>query len=120
MARSRSKKFTADAPFASPFQGLPRYARMVLDVVDAIPEGTVRAYGHIAEELGEGGPRQVAQVMAAYGSEVPWHRVVRADGWCAPEVGSRQVPLLEQEGIRFVTGTWRIVVDQRPRRPNAF
>jgi methylated-DNA-protein-cysteine methyltransferase related protein len=118
MARPRSKKASVDAPYASPWQGLPRYARLVLDVVDSIPEGTVRAYGHIAKELGEGGPRQVAQVMAAYGDEVPWHRVVRADGSCAPEVAQRQVPLLQDEGICFVSGTWRIVPDQRPQRPN--
>lgn len=89
---------------------------MVLDVVDAIPPGTVRSYGDIAEELGEGGPRQVAQVMSAYGDEVPWHRVVRADGSCAPEVAQRQMPLLQEEGVRFVPGTWRVVTGQRPLR----
>ena len=85
----------------SKFQGLPEYARKVLDVVDAIPAGRVLAYGDIAEWLGEGGPRQVARVMAQHGHEVPWHRVLRADGSCAAEVAQRQLPLLHREGVRF-------------------
>jgi alkylated DNA nucleotide flippase Atl1 len=110
----RATRLAPHDPASSPFQGLPRFARLVLDVVDAIAPGTVRSYGDIAEELGEGGPRQVAQVMSSYGEEVPWHRVLRADGTCAPEVASRQMPLLQDEGVRFVPGTWRVVPEQRP------
>jgi alkylated DNA nucleotide flippase Atl1 len=89
----------ARTPATSRFQGLPHYARRVLDVVDAIPAGRVMAYGDIAEWLGEGGPRQVATVMATYGQEVPWHRVLRADGTCAAQVAMRQLPLLRDEGV---------------------
>lgn len=85
----------------SRFQGLPEYARRVLDVVDAIPYGKVMAYGDIAAWLGEGGPRQVAKIMSRYGEESPWHRVLRADGTCAAEVGQRQLPLLRGEGVPF-------------------
>jgi methylated-DNA-protein-cysteine methyltransferase related protein len=113
------QRLKPEAPAASSFQGLPRYARLILDLVDAIPPGTVRCYGELAEELGEGGPRQVAQVMSAYGDEVPWHRVVKADGTCAPAVAMRQVPLLQDEGVRFVPGTVRIVAEQRPIKPAA-
>jgi alkylated DNA nucleotide flippase Atl1 len=59
---------------------LPRYAELVLDVIDTIPPGRVLAYGDIAELVGEGGPRQVGAVMSRYGSMVPWWRVVHADG----------------------------------------
>jgi alkylated DNA nucleotide flippase Atl1 len=39
------------------------------------------AYGDVAAALQQGGgPRQVGTVMARFGSGVPWHRVVRADG----------------------------------------
>ncbi len=69
--------------------------------MDTIPFGRVMAYGEIAEWLGEGGPRQVAKIMSRYGDEVPWHRVVRADGTCAAEVGQRQLPLLRSEGVPF-------------------
>jgi alkylated DNA nucleotide flippase Atl1 len=56
------------------------YASRVLDVVDAIPAGTVMSYGDVAEFLGDGGPRQVGRVMALWGGGVAWWRVVHADG----------------------------------------
>ena len=56
------------------------YIERVLSAVEAIPPGRVCAYSDIAELLGEGGPRQVGQVMARYGAAVAWWRVVRADG----------------------------------------
>ena len=56
------------------------YASRVLDVVDAIPEGSVMSYGDVAELLGDGGPRQVGRVMAMWGGGVAWWRVVHADG----------------------------------------
>ncbi len=62
--------------------GLPTpYAEAVLDLVARIPRGRVMAYGDVAAALQQGGgPRQVGTVMARFGSGVPWHRVVRADG----------------------------------------
>jgi alkylated DNA nucleotide flippase Atl1 len=60
------------------------FARAVLDVVDRIPRGKVMAYGDVAEYLGIGSPRTVGMVMARHGGEVPWHRVVMADGRPAP------------------------------------
>jgi alkylated DNA nucleotide flippase Atl1 len=59
------------------------------------------SYGDIAEYLGEGGPRQVARVMSTYGNEVPWHRVLRADGTCASQVANRQIELLRRERVEF-------------------
>ena len=43
----------------------------------------------------------IGSIMSRYGDEVPWHRVVRADGTCAAEVGQRQLPLLRSEGVPF-------------------
>lgn len=60
------------------------FARAVLDVVDRIPRGTVMSYGDVAEYLGRGSPRTVGMVMARHGGEVPWHRVVMADGSLPP------------------------------------
>jgi alkylated DNA nucleotide flippase Atl1 len=67
--------------------GLPTpYAEAVLDLVERIPPGRAMAYGDVAAALQRGGgPRQVGTVMARFGSGVPWHRVVRADG--RPAVG---------------------------------
>jgi alkylated DNA nucleotide flippase Atl1 len=71
----------------------------VLDAVDAIPPGKVMAYSDVAEYVGKGTGRSVGTIMAAHGHEVPWHRVVRADGSCAPEVRDRQVALLRVDGV---------------------
>lgn len=89
-----------DDPFARPDADAvtPRALR-VLEVVTSIPLGRVMSYGDIAAHLGGCGPRQVAKVMAAHGDEVPWWRVLRADGRCAPEVRDRQLAHLRREGV---------------------
>lgn len=60
------------------------YQEQVLAVVALIPAGRVMSYGDVAEYLGTGGPRQVGQVMARGGGDVPWWRVIRADGSAPP------------------------------------
>ncbi|RLV54676.1 cysteine methyltransferase [Aeromicrobium phragmitis] len=57
-----------------------RFTERVLARVEQIPPGQVLTFGLIAEDLGEGGPRQVGQVMSRVGHVVCWWRVVRADG----------------------------------------
>ena len=59
---------------------MEEYAQRVLEVVSRIPSGRVVAYGDIARALGAGGARNVGTVMSRYGSDVPWWRVIRADG----------------------------------------
>jgi len=56
------------------------FVAAVLDVVASIPEGHVMSYGDVAAAIGSRAARGVGQVMAYYGSEVPWWRVVRASG----------------------------------------
>lgn len=56
------------------------FVSRVLAVVENIPEGRVMAYGDVAAAIGSRAPRAVGQVMAYYGSDVPWWRVVRASG----------------------------------------
>jgi alkylated DNA nucleotide flippase Atl1 len=68
----------------------------VLDRIRAIPEGFVRAYGDISP----GAPRYAGTVLSrGHPDDVPWHRVVRADGSLAK--GARQRALLEAEGVPF-------------------
>ena len=68
----------------------------VLDRVRAIPEGKVAAYGDITP----GAPRHAGRVLSdSHEPDVPWHRVVRADGTLAK--GHRQRELLRAEGVRF-------------------
>jgi alkylated DNA nucleotide flippase Atl1 len=74
------------------------YAERVLDTADLIPPGKVMTYGDVAEWLGEGGPRQVGRVMALYGSDVPWWRVVRSDGVLLPGHELRALEAYRAEG----------------------
>jgi len=68
----------------------------VLERVRAIPEGKVAAYG----EITPGAPRHAGRVLSeSLEPDVPWWRVVRADGSLAK--GLRQKALLRAEGVRF-------------------
>ena len=63
-----------------PLDRVVPYAERVLAVVALIPPGTVMSYGDVAEYLGAGGPRQVGQVMSQGTGDLPWWRVLHADG----------------------------------------
>jgi alkylated DNA nucleotide flippase Atl1 len=56
------------------------FVSRVLAVVEEIPAGRVMSYGDVAAAIGTRAARGVGQVMAYYGSDVPWWRVVRASG----------------------------------------
>ena len=56
------------------------FVEAVLSYVETIPAGRVSTYGSVAENLGQGSARTVGQVMSTHGIEVPWWRVVRANG----------------------------------------
>ncbi len=68
----------------------------VLRRVRAIPEGFVATYGDVSP----GSPRYAGAVLfAADEPELPWWRVVRADGTLAK--GTRQRRRLLAEGVPF-------------------
>jgi methylated-DNA-protein-cysteine methyltransferase related protein len=70
--------------------------REILDRIRATPEGFVRTYGDISP----GAPRVGGAVLHACADpDVPWHRIVRADGSLAK--GRHQRRLLEAEGVPF-------------------
>jgi methylated-DNA-protein-cysteine methyltransferase related protein len=74
---------------------MDREARVLARIRDT-PPGFVRAYGDVSP----GAPRFAGAVLAACEDpEVPWHRIVRADGSLAK--GRRQRRLLEAEGVPF-------------------
>jgi methylated-DNA-protein-cysteine methyltransferase-like protein len=68
----------------------------VLERVRATPPGFVRTYGDVSP----GAPRFAGTVLFAnHDPDVPWYRIVRADGSLAK--GARQRALLEEEGVPF-------------------
>lgn len=69
----------------------PTFAENVLSAVDSIPPGHVMTYGDVAAVLGSRAARVVGQVMAYYGADAPWWRVVRASGH--PPAGHEQIAL---------------------------
>ena len=94
-------------------------AAAVLDAVRAIPPGETRGYGEVARAAGfPRGARLAARALAESSDpDLPWHRVLRADGRIALPPGSpgfdEQVARLRAEGIAVVDGRVRV---KRARR----
>jgi methylated-DNA-protein-cysteine methyltransferase-like protein len=65
----------------------------IVERIRAIPEGFVRTYGDIDPRA----PRFVGLVLSQADDDLPWQRVVRADG-SLPK-GARQRELLLREGV---------------------
>jgi methylated-DNA-protein-cysteine methyltransferase-like protein len=91
----------------------------VLAAVRLIPSGRVLTYGDVAEYVGTKAARNVGRILAASGEhegssdhdgsaqdedDLPWHRVVRADGSCAEHIRAEQMQRLRGEGVPFVRG----------------
>jgi methylated-DNA-protein-cysteine methyltransferase related protein len=68
----------------------------VLRRARSVPEGHVTTYG----DLCPGAPRFAGAVLSrCHDPDVPWQRIVRADGSLAQ--GARQRRLLDAEGVPF-------------------
>ena len=83
-----------------------RFAEQVYEIVAQIPPGKVVAYGQIAAILGRPrAAREVGWAMRNCPEELPWQRVVMADGSIA---GGGHASLrrarLEDEGVTFLPG----------------
>lgn len=100
-----------------PYQSPPNpqiYQEQVWTLVRQIPYGKVATYGQIAQmiPLPDGialpeykafGPRWVGDAMAACPNDVPWQRVINAQGKISDRPGAqRQRQRLEEEGVVFV------------------
>lgn len=69
-------------------------------VVASIPVGSVLAYGEVAARAGlPGRARLVGHILAEDGHDLPWHRVLRADGTPAPHLATEQLARLRAEGV---------------------
>jgi len=75
---------------------MPSREDRVLERIRNTPEGFVRAYGDVSP----GAPRFAGTVLSGNDDpDLPWWRIVRADGSLAK--GRRQRALLEAEGVPF-------------------
>jgi alkylated DNA nucleotide flippase Atl1 len=71
----------------------------ILDEIRSIPAGFVRTYGDVSPQA----PRLAGYLLASvHAPDLPWWRVVRADGSLA--AGEQQRDRLEAEGVPFRTG----------------
>ena len=73
-------------------------------VLSQIPKGKVCSYGRLAQLADLGGPRQTCRYLRLLpaDSELPWYRIVNAQGKLADFANaSRQRLLLISEGIEF-------------------
>ena len=100
-----NRKDKSPATTASEFNA---WVKNVWQVVQGIPRGHVLTYGEVARLAGlPRAARRVSQAMrrAPKGVELPWHRVVNAQGKISfPEDSNgyrRQRALLQEEGIVF-------------------
>jgi alkylated DNA nucleotide flippase Atl1 len=82
-------------------------------VVADLAPGEVVSYGEVARRAGRrGAARAVGGFLAAHGADLPWWRVVRADGTLADHKVGEQSRRLRSEGVEVVQGR---VVDALPR-----
>jgi methylated-DNA-protein-cysteine methyltransferase related protein len=93
----------------------------ILAVVRRIPAGRVATYGQIATLAGFARqPRLAGYALRHAPHDVPWHRVINAQGRISLRAQSdsvrRQRKLLEVEGVRF-DGTGRVELKRYQWRP---
>jgi len=80
-----------------------QFYKQVYEIVDQIPQGKVMSYGQIAKILGRPrAAREVGRAMRICPDDLPWQRVVMADGSIAGGEHARERRiLLEDEGVIF-------------------
>lgn len=83
-----------------------RFFQKVYELVRMVPKGRVVTYGQIAATLGDSRrARTVGWAMRSCPDDVPWHRVVNAQGGLSTTFSDGglhlQRALLEDEGVQF-------------------
>jgi len=86
-------------------RGVPSgLSEAVAEIVASIPPGRVMTYGDIARFLGCGSPRQIGRLLATCDADLPWHRVVMADGSPPEHLRREHLARLRSEGTRLRGG----------------
>lgn len=84
----------------------------IIRAIHAVPRGRVSCYRDIALAAGlPNGARQVARILHSMSRKhaLPWHRIIRADGFIALENGQGrevQTGLLRAEGVKVSESGW--------------
>ena len=84
----------------------------IIKAILAVPGGKVSCYRDIALTAGlPNGARQVARILHSMSGKhgLPWHRIIRADGFIALESGQGrevQMGLLRAEGVKVSERGW--------------
>ena len=84
------------------------FGTRIIAIVRAIPPGRVATYGQVAGLAGRPrAARIVGGILRGAADDVPWHRVVNAQGGISTfkiGAGDLQVALLRSEGVEVVDG----------------
>ncbi|HEX5118704.1 MAG TPA: MGMT family protein [Pseudonocardiaceae bacterium] len=71
----------------------------IREIIASIPPGSVATYGDIADLAGAPSARLVGRVLSEDGHDLPWQRVLRANGTTAPHLTREQLARLRAEGV---------------------
>jgi len=80
------------------------FYKQVYDTVKKVPTGKVISYGQIARILGRPrSAREVGRAMRICPEDIPWQRVVMADGTVTGgQFADMRKGMLEAEGVKFL------------------
>ena len=81
------------------------FYKQIYETVKKIPQGRVMSYGQIARMLGRPrNAREVGRAMRICPDDIPWQRVVMADGTITGgQFADIRKGMLEAEGIAFLS-----------------
>ena len=85
-------------------EGYDAFLEGVHSVALSIPPGRVMSYGEVAAAIGSRAARAVGRVMAHSGGELPWWRVVYADGHLLPGYEAQALDRYRAEGTPLTRG----------------
>ena len=105
MVTARDRDGARKNPVSASAQTALAHAK-ICAAIRAIAYGQTASYGEVALRAGmPGRARLVARVLATGSEDLPWHRVLRADGKFGFVAGSsaalRQAELLAVEGVQI-------------------
>jgi methylated-DNA-protein-cysteine methyltransferase related protein len=85
----------------------PDFEEAVLSVIRGLGPGEISTYGEVAREAGyPGAARAVGHLLSA-GADVPWWRVVAANGRLVPGNEAEHTRRLRAEGVEVQVGRVR-------------